>query len=400
MVLPSLIDRSQWESGTSFQSFVEASPSASARRMRRYYEQAPDIPEAVRERARAFAASGGRLYALAEAWCPDCMATVPVLARLAEAGGVPLRLFRRDERPDLRERHLTAGRPKIPLAVAVREAPEGPWQEVGRFVERPARANALIAEASRAGRDAGRELLQAYADGSLRDAMVAELDAMIGGGIEEARVAGSRGTPLPVFLHLPYQVTPAAVVVAMHGASHDASHPLSFHLCQRLAQRGLAAVRFDFGYRVRGETTPTLHPEGEDLAAVLDWVGTRLGLPPERTVLAGKSLGARVSVMAASRRPFAGLVLFGFPLHMPDGSFPAAEDTFDRIETPMLWFSGTQDPLADPAQVERHAARVRAPLTLRWLEGADHSLASHLHEVLDEAAQWILDRCVPARFAA
>ena len=37
-----------------------------------------------------------RILVISEEWSPDCRRDVPILARLAEAGGLELRIFRRD----------------------------------------------------------------------------------------------------------------------------------------------------------------------------------------------------------------------------------------------------------------------------------------------------------------
>lgn len=390
VTLPALIGEGEWSSGMPFEEFAAGAPAASARRMGRNYEQTA-VPKDVRERYHRFAESGGRVYVLAEDWCGDCMAMVPVLARIAREGGTPLRIFRRDRWPELGNRHLTGGKAKIPLAVAAQVRPDETWHEVGRFVERPAQTNALMAGLSPD--EARRVLQESYASGSYRPAAVAEFDAMAGGGVEEVAVPGSKGTPLRVYLHLPCGVRPAGAVIASHGANHDASHPLSLHLCQRLAQRGMAGVRFDFGYRVRGEPfSRDLAAELQDLKAVVGWVRSRLDLANEAVFLAGKSLGAVVSVMAATERALAGVVAFGCPLHLPGQPPAVPAERFAALKAPLLWFAGSRDAMADPVVVERYAARITAPLTLQWLEGADHSLQSHLHPALDTAVEWIRSR--------
>lgn len=388
--LPARLAPSEWETGQTFERFVEGAPPAAARHLRRRYEQTT-ASDQQRARWRAFAAAGGRVYALAEDWCGDCLATVPVLARLADEGGVPLRLWRRDAWPDLRDRHLTGGRPKIPLVVAVRPGPDGSWEECGRFVERPAMCNAAMRAAGP--EQAKGELLDLYASGAYRPAAVQELTAMLGDDPEPLTVPGSAGTPLPVFVHLPAETAPMGLVVAAHGANHDASHPLSRHLCHRLAQRGVAAVRFDFAYRVRGGThSPDLADETTDMLAVAEVIAARLGLPLQRIVLAGKSLGAAVSVALAERHPVAGVVAFGYPLHRPGEPPHDPPERFARLGAPMLWLAGTRDDLAEPRHVESYASAAGSSVTLRWLEGADHSLATHLHEALDVAVEWILAR--------
>lgn len=86
---------------------------------------------------------GGRwkLLVITEDWCGDASNTVPVLARLAEsAETVELRLVKRDENPELMDRHLTDGSRSIPVAVVLDEdyRPVAEWgprpEELQEFV--------------------------------------------------------------------------------------------------------------------------------------------------------------------------------------------------------------------------------------------------------------------------
>lgn len=72
---------------------------------------------------------------ITEHWCGDCIANVPILARLArETGKLDLRMFLRDENLDLIDRYLTHGQYRsIPVFVFF----DDDFKEVGRFIERP-----------------------------------------------------------------------------------------------------------------------------------------------------------------------------------------------------------------------------------------------------------------------
>jgi hypothetical protein len=73
---------------------------------------------------------------LAEDWCGDVIANLPVLGRLAQASGkLNLRVFLRDQNLDLMDLYLKAGKYRsIPTFVFF----DRNFQEIGRFCERPA----------------------------------------------------------------------------------------------------------------------------------------------------------------------------------------------------------------------------------------------------------------------
>ena len=77
--------------------------------------------------------------------------------------------------------------------------------------------------------------------------------------------------------------------------------------------RGLGLSLFAFDYRGYGESegAPTEQGLYRDAEAAYRYLRDTLGIPPERIVLFGHSLGAAVAVELATRVPAAGLVLDG-----------------------------------------------------------------------------------------
>jgi hypothetical protein len=84
---------------------------------------------------------------LAEDWCGDVVANLPILGRLAaESGKLNLRIFLRDQNLDLMEQYLLRGQFRsIPTFVFF----DDDFQELGRFVERPASVTELRASKRR-----------------------------------------------------------------------------------------------------------------------------------------------------------------------------------------------------------------------------------------------------------
>jgi hypothetical protein len=86
-----------------------------------------------------------KILALAEAWCGDVYRELPTMVRIAEATGMDLRVFPRDENPDIMEEFLSNnGKSRaIPVFVFYTADP----QYITRFVERSATAHAGLAAA-------------------------------------------------------------------------------------------------------------------------------------------------------------------------------------------------------------------------------------------------------------
>jgi predicted alpha/beta-hydrolase family hydrolase len=72
---------------------------------------------------------------------------------------------------------------------------------------------------------------------------------------------------------------------------------------------------------------------------------------------------------------------------------------------PVLCFNGTKDTFCTPAIMERVLKTVKAPWTMHWLEGADHSFhvlkssgrndAAVLDEVGEVSLNWLRHAGVP-----
>src|SRR5258706_5903717 len=84
-----------------------------------------------------------KVVALAEDWCGDVMANLPVLGRLAkEVGTLDVRIFYRDQHPDLINRWLNQGKfQSIPVFAFF----DQDFRELGHWIERPASVTELRA---------------------------------------------------------------------------------------------------------------------------------------------------------------------------------------------------------------------------------------------------------------
>ena len=84
---------------------------------------------------------------LAEDWCGDVIANLPVLGRLAqESGRLNIRVFLRDQNDDIMQRYLNQGKYKsIPVFVFFDEG----FRELGHWIERPASVTELRARRRR-----------------------------------------------------------------------------------------------------------------------------------------------------------------------------------------------------------------------------------------------------------
>ena len=190
-----------------------------------------------------------------------------------------------------------------------------------------------------------------------------------------------------------------AVYVMGHGAGGNMSDRSMLAAANALRARGFGVVRFNFVYKEKGSGRPDPLPKCVNVVA--DVVArAHSELRPEKLIIGGRSFGGRAaSMLAAEGFDADGLLLLAYPLH-PEGAPEKLRDAhLPTIKMPVLCFNGTRDGLCTPEIMERVLKTVKAPWTMHWLEGADHSFhvlkssgrkdADVLAEVGEASAAWV-----------
>ena len=109
------------------------------------YKESPLSAEDISffRKAAALPSGPGRILALAEAWCGDVYRELPTVARIAEETGIELRVFLRDENPDIMDEFLSNGGKSRAIPVFVFYTRDTRY--ITHFTERSAGAHAELA---------------------------------------------------------------------------------------------------------------------------------------------------------------------------------------------------------------------------------------------------------------
>ncbi|MHB1194598.1 MAG: alpha/beta hydrolase family protein [Longimicrobiales bacterium] len=194
---------------------------------------------------------------------------------------------------------------------------------------------------------------------------------------------------------------PSSLFVFGHGAGAGMRHPFMEAVAERLADRGVATLRFQFPYLEQGRKAPDRAPTMVKTirAAVAEARRLAPGLP---LVAGGKSMGGRMTSTAAAEEPLegvGGLAFFGFPLH-PSGRPSAGRGAhLSGVGLPMLFLQGSRDALADLSLLRPLLRALRPPPSLHVVDGADHGFhvlkrsgrtdVGVLDELCDRMAGWV-----------
>lgn len=154
------------------------------------------------------------------------------------------------------------------------------------------------------------------------------------------------------------------------GAGTGHNHPGVAGLRSRLAAAGLLVMSFEYPYRAAGRKFPDRPPK---LLAAHRAAAEHLRRDVDRLVLAGRSMGGRMSTMlAADGQECAGVVVYGYPLHTIGKPDRLRIEHLGDMAVPSLFISGDRDALAPTALIDRHL-RPLERATVEIVEGADHS---------------------------
>lgn len=186
------------------------------------------------------------------------------------------------------------------------------------------------------------------------------------------RVTVPPGEVSAVFM-LPENAT--HVLVLAHGAGANMRHATMQAIAEQLAEVGIATLRYNFPYMQAGRPRVDSPEVSADTvrAAVAAAHKEAPGLP---LLAGGHSFGGRMTTTAASESPIEGLkgiVLFSFPLHMPDKPSIKRAEHLASVTVPMLFLSGTRDKLADLDLLKPVIEKLGDLATLHLLDTADHS---------------------------
>ncbi len=207
--------------------------------------------------------------------------------------------------------------------------------------------------------------------------------AQLGLDAEERYLATEDG----VKIHSFFLKAPGATrgLLFLHGNAGNASHRLPN--AGRLAALGVHVLLLDYRGYGRSEGRPSEAGVYADARAGLRAVVEGAGLPEERVVLFGRSLGGAVAVDLAQERPLGGVILestfssledAGRSMFGPLGAWVArgrfdSASKIDHVTAPLLFFHGDRDEVVDLSLGRRLFEHAPEPKTFELLQGAGHN---------------------------
>lgn len=221
----------------------------------------------------------------------------------------------------------------------------------------------------------------------------------------------SEGQKISGVLHLPARESPPCVI-ASHGLLSSKNSEKYITLGDRMAEEGIALLRFDFrgiGESEGGEEDNTISRKLADLRSAIEFIQSSPGLGKEIGLL-GSSLGGFLSLIAASMDDkLRAIVTWATPFQMDDlGSKERQKDDplppkafFEDLPKhrllPLLQgvsrclvIHGDKDELVQVEQAMRIFHHLNLPKEMHLIGGADHRLTepAHRQRAIELSVEW------------
>jgi fermentation-respiration switch protein FrsA (DUF1100 family) len=169
-------------------------------------------------------------------------------------------------------------------------------------------------------------------------------------------------------------------ILFSHGNAEDIGTNDSF--ASRIRDLGFNVLSYDYrGYGTSGGS-PSESNAYEDLDSAFNYLVATKGIPSERIILLGRSLGGAVAVDLASRQMVGGLIMEStftsafrvvtrYPV-IPLDKFNSI-NTIGSVRCPVLIIHGTNDWTIPIYHAERLFEAANEPKSAVWVEGAGHN---------------------------
>jgi uncharacterized protein len=192
-----------------------------------------------------------------------------------------------------------------------------------------------------------------------------------------------------------------ALLIFAHGAGAGMRHRFMEACAAKLAEHGIATLRYQFPYMEKRIKRPDAEATLTDTvrAAVTAAKKVAGDLP---LFAGGKSMGGRMTSLAAAKEPLEGvrgLIFFGFPLHVLGKPGAERGAHLAEVKLPMLFLQGSRDGLADLKLLKPLCKQLGKGVELFVVQGGDHSFHvlksakrsddEVLASVTQKAALWI-----------
>jgi fermentation-respiration switch protein FrsA (DUF1100 family) len=189
-------------------------------------------------------------------------------------------------------------------------------------------------------------------------------------------------TPSRIQLSAVYLKNPASdyTIIYSHGNAEDLGDIR--HVLQQLQNIGFSVFAYDYRGYGTSQGIPSESNAYRDIETVYNYVTQQLGIPTQRIIAYGRSVGGGSAVDLAAKKSLAGLIMEStftsafrvvLPIPMlPFDKFPNI-DKIKKVNCPVLVMHGKADQTIPFSHGEKLFAAAKQPKLSLWIDEADHN---------------------------
>jgi predicted alpha/beta-hydrolase family hydrolase len=165
----------------------------------------------------------------------------------------------------------------------------------------------------------------------------------------------------------------ATTLILAHGAGAPMDTPFMDTIAKRVAEAGIAVIRFEFPYMMRRREDGKRRPPDRQPALLETWRAVFSSATSARIAIGGKSMGGRMASLIADEVGATSLVCLGYPFHPPGKPDRLRTEHLATMQTPTLILQGERDPFGTKAEVDGYD--LADTIEVQWLGDGNHDLA-------------------------
>jgi uncharacterized protein len=163
------------------------------------------------------------------------------------------------------------------------------------------------------------------------------------------------------------------------------------YFAEALAAQSIRVARFEFPYMAVRRTEGKKRPPDRAPVLLETWRAVVDELGRDRTIVAGKSMGARMGSLVAAEleqagTPVKGCIYLGYPFHAPGKPMGSRDIPLGAMRTPTLLLQGERDPFGPRAEMQ--AYEFGPGVRLHPLPDGDHDLKPRKASGRTRAENW------------
>lgn len=189
-------------------------------------------------------------------------------------------------------------------------------------------------------------------------------------------------TPDRIQLSAVYLPNPASTytIVYTHGNAEDLGDIQP--VLQQLRDIGFSVFAYDYRGYGTSQGNPSERNAYRDIDTVYNYLTQHLGVPTQRIIAYGRSVGAGSAVDLAARKPLAGLIMesaftTAFRVVVPIPILPFDKfrnlDKIKKVTCPVLVMHGRADEVIPFSHGQKLFAAAPEPKLSLWVDGASHN---------------------------